>query len=42
LLATKGATDIKASLLRGIANHLESQGKKYDEEYASTRHDMRA
>lgn len=32
LLATKGATDVKASLLRGIANHLESEGRKYDEE----------
>ena len=33
LLATKGATDVKASLLRGIANHLENEGRKYDEEY---------
>lgn len=33
LLGNKGPTESKATLLRGIANHLENLGKKFDEEY---------
>jgi len=32
LLANKGSNDVKTTLLRGIAHHLENLGKEYDQE----------